>query len=155
MSIKLTPSQIAFAKGILDALKNNHTAVLTAPRSGKSVLFHNLEEYLRLPSKTYDIEDFVKFVDRSGTTPLPRKHFRPKIVGNDGHYLSQDYGITEVRRLAICAAIEEINEEMKMKVTRMAHRIDRLADICNNLEEFIFAVHLDAIYLEKTGQTLP
>lgn len=153
----LTPEQRLFAELILTTLKLNQQMVLTRPRSGKTVLFHNLEQYLRLEHKSYTLKDFEAFLARSGSLPnRPQavKPFRPKIVNSKGFYLTEYYGISEERRLKLCELLGALQDSMVGTITSLAYRIDKIADFCDTAEEYTFCLHIDATFLEKTGSNL-
>lgn len=82
------------------------------------------------------------------------KPFRPRIVNSKGFFLSEYYGITEERRLKLCEELGRLHESMVGTITTMAHRIDRIADLCDTAGEFAFCVHIDATFLEKTQASL-
>lgn len=166
---ELTPAQREFAELFFQAMTGHHRVMvfLTTVRSGKTAVWNSLEEYLR-HHPGGDLPDFQLWLNKRApvvsmdlndpnsvrTVRTEIKPFRPVIVQNSGYYLSEYYGIPEARRLEICDQIEAINDSMRNTVTNVAHRIDRIADICNNAGEFAFAVHIDAIFLEKNGYTL-
>lgn len=82
------------------------------------------------------------------------KPFRPKIVNQTGYYLSEYYGISEVRRLQLCELLGQLHDSMMFTVTTLAYRIDKVADFCEDAGEFAFCLHIDATFLEKTGSNL-
>lgn len=151
MKITLTPSQRDFALAILTALKNNHKAVLTPPRSGKTLLFHNLENYLGREHKDYTIEDFEKFLETSGSLPNSSKPFAPKIVSPGARYMHDAYGITEVRRLLLTRQMEDVFVSVATGtcVWSMHGMMEEIAKLADTAEEYTYLVVIHIIWLER------
>lgn len=82
---------------------------------------------------------------------MDKKAFRPQIVDPSKHYLHDQYGIAEERRLDLSARMDRIFKHPGINVITMASVIDQIADFCENPGEFAFCVHTNAAWLEKKG----
>jgi hypothetical protein len=85
---------------------------------------------------------------------MDNKPFRPQIVDPSKHYLHDQYGITDERRLDLSARMDRIFTHPGTQVITVASVIDQIADFCDTPGEFAYCVHTNAAWLQQKGMLL-
>jgi len=70
------------------------------------------------------------------------------------HYLHDQYGITEARRVDLSHQMGRLYTTPQPQIITIAWVLDQIAQMCDNPSEFAWAVHVNAQYLEKNGMLL-
>lgn len=82
------------------------------------------------------------------------KPWQPEIKNPAAHYMHEQYGITEERRVHLSLLMTKITHQDGTVITPVAQHVDKIAAICETPGEFAFCVFVHATYLATSPRII-